>query len=88
MMSPSHIPPSLRRLLPLVALVAAWLAIPSLASADTETYTYKVPITVAGYEVKQEITRPDPGANVDGYITRMQHRHRRRRAAIRSRSAG
>ena len=71
MISPSHLPSLLRRLLPLVAILAAWLAIPSAASADTETYTYKVPIKVAGYEVKQEIRAPIPEPNVDGYVTRM-----------------
>jgi plastocyanin len=52
-----------------IAVTAALVA-PSVASATQTTYTYQVPIKVAGYEVKTTVV-PAPSPPVDGLITHM-----------------
>jgi hypothetical protein len=47
------------------------LLAPTGAAAEEKTYTYKIPINVASYEVKQgAFSGPKP--DVDGFITRME----------------
>ncbi|MGI9556878.1 MAG: plastocyanin/azurin family copper-binding protein [Solirubrobacterales bacterium] len=53
-----------------IAVVGA-MALPSAVAAAEKTYTYKIPISVASYEVKQGfLTGPKP--DVDGYVTKME----------------
>jgi len=53
-------------------LAAGWMAMPSGASAEVNTYTERVgPVTVGGYEVKQSVL-PAPHAPVDGFVTNME----------------
>ncbi|MGH2984208.1 MAG: hypothetical protein ACRDK5_08135, partial [Solirubrobacterales bacterium] len=62
----------LTRLTPLIALALA-LALPAAASAAEQTFTQTVgPITVGGYEVRQDNMLYVPHPNVDGSITRME----------------
>jgi plastocyanin len=62
----------LRRLLVLAATIAGILALPSAASAEERTETFTTgPITVGGYQVKQEILGA-PAPKLDGHITRME----------------
>jgi plastocyanin len=55
----------------LVFSALALLALPPAASAVTETKTYTLPVSSAGYEVKQGIMFA-PHPDVDGYVTRME----------------
>lgn len=66
--------PSNRSLLRGLLLAAATLVVlllPAGASAAEQTFTYRQPITIAGYEVKQGIMSA-PHPDVDGYVTKME----------------
>src|SRR6476660_2639155 len=59
----------------LLCLPALWLLAgpASSASADQQTYTYKVPVSVGGYQVQQTVNGPLPHPQVPGgYITHME----------------
>jgi plastocyanin len=59
----------------LLCLPALWLLAgpASSASADQQTYTYKVPVSVDGYQVQQTVNGPLPHPQVPGgYITHME----------------
>ena len=58
------------RLLPLAATLGVLLA-PSPAAAERRTETFRYPISVAPYQVKQQFTLA-PKPNVDGFITGMR----------------
>jgi hypothetical protein len=68
---PRHPGRLLRSLLLLVCLALPALAAPAVASAEAETHTFRVPIAVEGYEVKQDIAVA-PHPEVDGFITAMR----------------
>jgi plastocyanin len=60
----------MKRLLPaLLLVVLLYAAAP--ASAEVKTETFRFPVTVKGYQVKQEMTFGVQHPNVDGYITGM-----------------
>src|SRR3954465_6004018 len=57
----------MKRLLPaLLLFVLLYAAAP--ASAEVKTETFRFPVTVKGYQVKQEMTFGVQHPNVDGYI--------------------
>jgi plastocyanin len=58
-----------RRILALVA--AAFLCAAAPAAAETKTETFRFPVTVKGYQVKQEMTYGVQHPQVDGFITGM-----------------
>jgi plastocyanin len=55
------------RLIPALAVLAL-LCAAAPASAETKTDTYRFPVTVKGYQVKQEMTYGVEHPHVDGYI--------------------
>jgi plastocyanin len=59
----------LTRVLPLAVLLFALLVSPALAEVKTETFRY--PVQVDGYQVKQEFTYGVDHPKVDGFITNM-----------------
>jgi plastocyanin len=66
-----HRPRRIRGALTLIAAAAAALAAPGGASATETTETFRVPITVSGYEVKQTaglVQHP----SVSGHVTKME----------------
>jgi plastocyanin len=59
----------LTRVIPLVVLLFALLASPAMAEVRTESFRY--PVQVNGYEVKQEFTFGVDHPKVDGFVTAM-----------------
>jgi plastocyanin len=60
----------MKRLLPALALLAV-LCAAAPASAETKTETYRFPVEVKGYQVKQEMTYGVEHPHVDGHIVGM-----------------
>jgi plastocyanin len=54
-----------------LCLALGLLALPSAASAATETQTYRLPVSSTGYQVQQGINFA-PNPDVDGFVTRME----------------
>src|SRR5437764_15467942 len=62
--------PRMKRLLPAL-VVLALLCVAAPASAETKTETFRFPVQVKGYQVKQEMTYGVQHPQVDGFITGM-----------------
>ena len=59
------------RLAPIVALLALLVAAAPAAAAETKTETFRFPVEVKGYQVKQDMTFGVEHPKVDGYVTGM-----------------
>src|SRR4051812_32152896 len=55
----------------LLAVTAAFLLVAAPAAAETKTETFRFPVEVKGYQVKQDMTFGVEHPKVDGYITGM-----------------
>jgi plastocyanin len=60
-----------RTLTALATVIGALAVVPSGASAVEQEFTYRIPITVSGYEVKQTVVN-GPRPAIDGHITHME----------------
>jgi plastocyanin len=59
-----------KTLVAVLAAGAAHAALPSGATADEQEYSFRIPITVSGYQVKQTVVG-GPRPPIDGHITKM-----------------
>ena len=59
----------MKRLFLIAVLAALWAAAPAMAETNTETFRF--PVDVKGYQVKQDMTFGIDHPKVDGFITAM-----------------